>query len=44
MALTRLGLWPLSGARDELLLTATVKDLKRLAKLAAIPPPLTINA
>ena len=39
LALTRLRLRGLSGARDEFLLTATVQNLKRLAKLAAIPPP-----
>jgi transposase len=39
LALTRLRLRGLSGARDEFLLAATVQNLKRLAKLAAIPPP-----
>ncbi|MBC8239469.1 MAG: transposase [Alphaproteobacteria bacterium] len=39
MAMTRLRLRGLSGAKDEFLLTATVQNLKRLAKLAAIPPP-----
>ena len=39
LALTRLRLRGLTGARDEFLLTATVQNLKRLAKLAAIPPP-----
>jgi hypothetical protein len=29
----------LSGARNEFLLTATVQNLRHLAKLAAIPPP-----
>ncbi len=36
----RLRLRGLSGARDEFLLAATVQNLKRLAKLAAIPPPM----
>lgn len=44
LALTRLRLRGLSGARDEFLLTATVQNLKRLAKRAAIPPPQPINA
>jgi len=44
LALTRLRLRGLSGARDEFLLTATVQNLKRLAKLAAIPPPMAMNA
>lgn len=35
----RLRLRWLSGAHDEFLLAATVQNLKRLAKLAAIPPP-----
>ncbi len=39
LGLTRLRLRGLSGAKDEFLLTATVQNLKRLAKLAAIPPP-----
>jgi len=39
LGLTRLRLRGLSGATDEFLLTATVQNLKRLAKLAAIPPP-----
>ena len=39
MALTRLRLRGLSGAKDEFLLTATVQNLKRLVKIAAIPPP-----
>ena len=39
LAMTRLRLRGLSGAKDEFLLTATVQNLKRLAKLAAIPPP-----
>jgi transposase len=44
LALTRLRLRGLSGARDEFLLAATVQNLKRLAKLAAIPPPAPIAA
>jgi transposase len=44
MAMTRLRLRGLSGAKDEFLLTATVQNLKRLAKLAAIPPPRSMNA
>jgi transposase len=39
MAMTRLRLRGLSGARNEFLMTATVQNLKRLAKLASIPPP-----
>jgi len=39
LALTRLRLRGLTGAKDEFLLTATVQNLKRLVKLAAIPPP-----
>ena len=39
LALIRLRLRGLAGARDELLLTATVQNLKRLANLTAIPPP-----
>jgi hypothetical protein len=43
LALTRLRLRGLSGARDEFLLAATVQNLKRLVKLAAIPPPTPIT-
>ena len=39
LALTRLRLRGFTGAKDEFLLTATVQNLRRLAKLAAIPPP-----
>ena len=39
LALTRLRLRGLTGAKDEFLLTATVQNLKRLVKLATIPPP-----
>ncbi len=44
LALTRLRLRGLAGARDEFLLTATVQNLKRLANLTAIPPPRPIAA
>ena len=44
LAMTRLRLRGLTGAKDEFLLTATVQNLKRLAKLAAIPPPRPIIA
>ena len=44
LALTRLRLRGLTGASDEFLLTATVQNLRRLAKLAAIPPPRTATA
>ena len=44
LAMTRLRLRGLSGAKDEFLLTATVQNLKRLAKLAAIPPPHIMTA
>ena len=44
MAMARLRLRGLAGARDEFLLTATVQNLKRLAKLAWIPPPRPIMA
>jgi transposase len=39
LGLTRLRLRGLTGARDEFLLAATIQNLKRLAKLAARPPP-----
>ncbi|PHS77365.1 MAG: hypothetical protein COB59_09365 [Rhodospirillaceae bacterium] len=39
MAMTRLRLRGLCGAKDEFLLTATVQNLKRLAKLVSKPPP-----
>lgn len=39
LGLTRLRLRGLTGARDEFLLAATVQNLRRLVKLAAIPPP-----
>jgi transposase len=39
LGLTRLRLRGRSGAKDEFLLAATVQNLRRLAKLAAIPPP-----
>ena len=44
LALTRLRLRGLSGARDEFLLTATVQNLKRLAKNTTIPPPQPVAA
>jgi hypothetical protein len=37
--LDRLRLRGLSGAKDEVLLTATVQNLRRLAKLLFRPPP-----
>ncbi len=40
LGLTRLRLRGLTGAGDEFLLAATVQNLRRLAKLAAIPPPI----
>ena len=44
MAMTRLRLRGLSGAKDEFLLTATVQNLKRLIKRASRPPPGPITA
>jgi len=44
LGFTRLRLRGLTGARDEFLLTATIQNLRRLAKLAAIPPPAPITA
>ncbi len=44
LAFTRLRLRGLAGARDEFLLTATAQNLRRLAKLAAIPPPRPVIA
>jgi len=44
LALTRLRLRGLTGARDEFLLTATAQNLKRLANLAARPPPRPLAA
>ncbi len=44
LAFTRLRLRGLSGAKIEFLLTATVQNLKRLAKLVAIPPPRPMTA
>jgi transposase len=40
LRLDRLRLRGLSGARDEVLLTATAQNLRRLAKLICRPPPL----
>ena len=39
LGLTRLRLRGLAGVHDEFLLAAAVQNLKRLARLAAIPPP-----
>ncbi len=44
LALTRLRLRGLTGARDEFLITATVQNLKRLAKNTTIPPPHAVAA
>jgi hypothetical protein len=44
LAMVRLRLRGISGARDEFLLTATVQSLKRLAKHTARPPPLPMAA
>ena len=44
MSMTRLRLRGLSGAKDEFLLTATVQNLKRLAKRITRPPPRSIMA
>ena len=44
LAFTRLRLRGLAGARDEFLLTATVQNLKRLAKLTARLPPRPMTA
>ncbi len=43
LGLTRLRLRGLSGAKDEFVLAATVQNLKRLTKLAAIPPPTLVT-
>jgi hypothetical protein len=40
LRLDRLRLRGLSGARDEVLLTATAQNLRRLAKFLCRPPPL----
>jgi IS5 family transposase len=42
--LDRLRLRGLSGARDEVLLTATAQNLRRLVKLLCRPPPLAAQA
>ena len=39
LGLTRLRLRGLTGARDEFHLVAIIQNLRRLAKLTAIPPP-----
>ncbi len=44
LAMVRLRLRGLSGAKDEFLLAATVQNLKRLIKIDAIPPPQPITA
>lgn len=44
LGFTRLRLRGLTGARDEFLLAATVQNLRRLAKLAPIPPPTLVAA
>ena len=44
LGLARLRLRGLTGARDECHLAATVQNLRRLAKLVAIPPPRPLNA
>jgi transposase len=44
LSMTRLRLRGLSGARDEFLLTATVQNLKRLAKHVIRPPPIPVAA
>ena len=44
LRLDRLRLRGLSGARDEVLLTATAQNLRRLAKLFRRPPPLAVAA
>ena len=40
LRLDRLRLRGLSGARDEVLLTATAQNLRRLVKIICRPPPL----
>jgi IS5 family transposase len=44
LALTRLRLRGLAGARDEFLLTAIAQNLKRLAAIVALPPPKPVTA
>ncbi len=44
LAFTRLRLRGLTGASDEFLLAATVQNLRRLARLAGIPPPRPMTA
>ncbi len=44
MAMTRLRLRGLTGAKDEFLLTATVQNLRRLVKLVSRPPPKQVMA
>jgi IS5 family transposase len=42
--LDRLRLRGLTGARDEVLLTATAQNLRRLVKFLCRPPPLAVAA
>ena len=44
LGLTRLRLCGIEAASDEFLLTAIAQNLRRLAKLATIPPPRPITA
>ena len=44
MGFERLRLRGISGARDEFLLAAIAQNLKRLATLTAIPPPVPNQA
>jgi hypothetical protein len=44
LRLDRLRLRGLSGAKDEVLLTATAQNLRRLAKFLCLPPPLAAAA
>ena len=44
LSMVRLRLRGLAGARDEFLLTATVQNLKRLARHSTIPPPQPVIA
>jgi len=43
LSMVRLRLRGLTGAREEFLLTATVQNLKRLARHSTIPPPLPVG-
>ncbi len=44
LAMVRLRLRGLSGAKDEFLLAAAVQNLQRLIKIDAIPPPQPMTA